>query len=113
MLNLTKIAQTTNLKIGTVLDVDFENLLSPNGNMVPNQFALYVTGDEGSLKVFKSYRSIIAIKTKDSLIFDENKWDYSMTTLKYLKQFLGKSIPKKELVKMIDNGEILLADLNV
>lgn len=113
MLNVKAISKTINTDLGNLVSVDFENMYSPNGNQVPNQFTVFISGENGTLKVFKSYRSIIAVKVNGVIVLDESKWDYSNTTLKYLKEFLGTRMAKKDIVAKIDSGEFKLADLNV
>ena len=86
-----------------------ENMTSPNGNKVANQFI--ISGEKGH-KVFQSYDSTIAIKQAgdNPILLDETYWDYSRTTTKYLNQFLGHN--KKETQARIDSGEYLLTNLN-
>lgn len=68
---------------------------------------------EGNEQTFQSYNSIIAKKTNDNkIILDINKWDYSRTTLKYLCQFLQIQGGKKTILKMLNDGEIILLNLN-
>ncbi|QCQ61898.1 hypothetical protein Barba19A_gp058 [Rheinheimera phage vB_RspM_Barba19A] len=63
--------------------------------------------DKGHL--FVSYGSVIAFKPYNGdtpTVTD--KWDYSQTTLKYLKQFLGCSLSKAQLADRIKSGNIIL-----
>jgi len=84
------------------------NMLSSNGNEVPNQFV--IKQDNGDV-AFQSYQSIIAIKRNDgTIVLDINKWDYSVTTGKYRNQFLNET--KKETLNKIKNGIYKLEDLN-
>lgn len=94
-----------------------ENMTSPNGNKVANQFIIYDRND--CAEYFQSYDSIIVKKVmcrdKDgnpywATILDEHYWNYSRTTSKYRSQFLGEST--KETQAKIDSGEYILADLN-
>ena len=58
------------------------------GNPVANQFEIYTD----KYIYFQSYSTIIAKKQRGFLgktTLDKNYWDYSRTTLKYLKSFLG------------------------
>ena len=48
----------------------------------------------------------------DDTTLDENYWDYSRTTLKYLKVFLGTQKSKKEIEKDIKTGVYKTANLN-
>lgn len=111
-MNFNQISSNPNVKIGNLIQLDFGNLYSPRGNMVPNQFEVNLIGDEGTAKVFKSYKSIIAVKANGKVILDSVYWAYSNTTLKYLKQFLNTSMTKKEILEKIESGEYLTADLN-
>ena len=83
-----------------------QNMTSPNGNKVPNQFI--VDCDEGIY--FQSYNSIIAKKAYGRVFLDSVYWDYSVTTSKYRNQFLGED--KKTTQKKIESGEYVLKDLN-
>lgn len=53
---------------------------------------------------FQSYSSLIAVKLNNGDVYVSDKWDYSATTLKHFKLFLGITNSKKELQKMIDDG---------
>jgi len=80
---------------------------SPNGNQVPNQFAIHT--DEG--RYFQSYNSIIAfINNKGQVFLDDYYWDYSRTTGKYRNIFLGEN--KKVTEEKIKSGEYKLKELN-
>ncbi len=83
-----------------------QNMVSPNGNDVPNQFEIR----DGKRRIFKSYYSIIAVIDGDKITLDAEKWDYSTTTGKYRNQFLGET--KKETEKKIAAGIYKLAKLN-
>lgn len=84
-----------------------ENMISSNGNLVPNQFIIKTKDAD----IFQSYDSVICIITNDCrTILDERTWDYSVTTGKYRNMFLGES--KKETQAKIDSGEYQLANLN-
>ena len=82
-----------------------ENMESPRtGNKVANQYI--ITTDEGI--TFQSYGTRIvfepayipAMSTRVTLI--DPSWDYSVTTLKYFKQFMGwERYSKKEIEKML------------
>ena len=83
------------------------NMLSGNGNKVPNQFI--ISADDG--QYFQSYDTIIAFQVNDgTLTLDAGKWDYSVTTSKYRNRFTGLS--SKETRQKLTAGEIKLADLN-
>ena len=83
-----------------------QNMYSPNGNKVANQFIITDNGDE----YFQSYRSIIAKRSKGKIYLDDYYWDYSRTTGKYRNEFLGEGIA--ETRKKIASGEYILTDLN-
>ena len=96
--------------------IHVENMRSPQSDRpVANQ---YIITDDEQGKIFQSYQSTIAVCTDDGQIdLDETYWDYSRTTLKYLKEFLGQTTSKritskKEIQAKIDSGEYKLADLN-
>lgn len=88
-----------------------ENMTSPNGNPVPNQFIIK-TKDTA---VFQSYSStIVRIEYgpdgKEKVFLDKDKWDYSRTTSKYRNLFLGKTT--QQIKARIKSGEYQLVDLN-
>lgn len=63
-------------------------------NLANNQVVVTIE----DARIFFSYGTAIAKKTKNgNLYIDENYWDYSATTLKYLKQFLNTTKTKSEL----------------
>lgn len=76
-----------------------ENIISNNGNVIPNQFIIYE--DNGDI-TFQSYDSIIcqirggALGYDNVVVFGSN-WDYNTTTGKYRNKFL------------VDNGLSILA----
>ena len=67
-----------------------ENIISNNGNVIPNQFIIYE--DNGDI-TFQSYDSIIcqirdgALGYEKVIVFGSN-WNYSTTTGKYRNKFL-------------------------
>lgn len=80
-------------------------------NPVPNQFEIHTK----KYVYFQSYQTIIARTQKGFLgktTLDKNYWDYSATTLKYLKSFLGTHKSKKEIEKDIKTGVYKLSNLN-
>lgn len=87
-----------------------QNMTSPRGNKVPNQFTI----SEGDTVWFQSYGSVIAKKQgygdNEVITLDEHYWDYSVTTGKYRNQFLGESIEATR--HKIASGEYKLANLN-
>jgi hypothetical protein len=84
-----------------------ENMRSPNGNQVPNQFIIWT--DKG--KYFQSYRTIIAfIDNNNNVFLDKDSWDYSRTTGKYRNIFLGEK--RNSTMYSIKIGEYELKNLN-
>ena len=86
------------------------NMTSPrSGNDVANQYIIQAKG----YNIFQSYSSTIAIECVKSgtTYLDENKWDYSKTTMKYLNMFLGTS-NKADITLGIENGRYALKELN-
>ena len=76
-----------------------ENIISNNGNVIPNQFIIYE--DNGDI-TFQSYDSIICQIRDGALGYDRvvvfgSDWNYSTTTRKYINKFL------------MDNGLSILA----
>ena len=95
------------------MKIKVNNMQSRNGNLVPNQFVIY----QGQNVFFQSYKSVIAKLDKNNkLTLDVNKWDYSITTLKYLysfiEEFKGFRPNKKSLNQLIEEKQIKLTDLN-
>ena len=76
-----------------------ENMKSPRGNTVPNQFI--ITTSRGRL--FQSYNSPIAFMSYDGTVTLSNDWDYSHTTSKYRNIFLGETTDDTR--KKIETGE--------
>ena len=84
-----------------------ENMRSPRGNQVPNQFIIWT--DEG--KYFQSYRVIIAfIDNNGKVSLDEYYWNYSRTTSKYRNIFLKENTEQTRY--SIKTGEYKLKNLN-
>lgn len=86
-----------------------ENMLSSNGNKIANQFVIMLPEN---VTVFQSYETVIAHNRNGIIVLDVNALDYSATTLKYLKLFLGVTKSKKDLQKDIDSGFYQVEDLN-
>lgn len=93
------------------------NLKSPrSGNEVANQYVI----TDGGIETFQSYSTVIA--KVDTTVrptvttLDKDSWDYSVTTLKYLKEFLKDNgyygLSKKDIQDKIDSGEFKTEDLN-
>ena len=88
-----------------------ENMMSPKGNRVLNQFIIKDKGKE----YFQSYSSLIAIKDytktgKVRITLDNYYWNYSRTTSKYRNMFLNETT--QETKKKIKEGIYKLANLN-
>lgn len=88
------------------MNVKVKNMLSNrSGRPIANQFVIQI----GNTLYFQSYNSICCIynKTNDSVTFGKN-WNYSVTTRKYLYQFLdenGVTLPDgKSGIDAIKNG---------
>ena len=90
-----------------MLKVKVENMESSNGNTVPNQFEIFVSG-EGTY--FQSYSTVIALRSQSEITIDTNALSYSNTTSKYLYRFLGMN--RKEILAGIADGSIKQADMN-
>lgn len=97
------------------------NMTSSKGNDVPNQFIIDgkeldpISGKEVRVEIFQSYQSIIAKRVWPSggfmkIVLDSTYWNYSVTTSKYRRQFLGESVA--ETRAKIKSGEYILTDLN-
>ena len=85
-----------------------QNMTSSNGNKVANQFII----ENGNKTVFQSYKTIVAVEENGKITLDIDALDYSATTLKYLKQFLGTTESKKQLQDKIQSGFYHVEDLN-
>lgn len=85
------------------------NMASSNGVKVANQFI--VTLPE-NVTVFQSYNVVIAQNRNGKIVLDSKALDYSATTTKYLKLFLGTTESKKQLQDKIKNGFYQIEDLN-
>lgn len=94
------------------INIKVNNLESPrSGNPVANQYEI----ETDKYYIFQSYGSIIAYKERGfqgNVTLDPHFWDYSKTTLKYLKLFLGVNLSKKEIESYIKQGIYKTYDLN-
>lgn len=86
-----------------------QNMTSKNGNKVANQFVMTLPEN---VTVFQSYNTVIAQNRNGVIVLDSKALEYSATTIKYLKQFLGTNESKKQLQDKIKNGFYQVADLN-
>ena len=91
-----------------------ENMTSAKGNKLANQFIISEELPTKTIEYFQSYDSIIVKRTKVVMVWrvylDKKYWNYSRTTAKYRRQFLGET--KAETQKKIDSGEYKLVNLN-
>ena len=93
--------------------VKIDYLYTDGGNVATSQGVIRVGND----KYFQSYDTIIAAKENGVVTLDEKDWNCSKTTLKYLYQFLRnfcyiEVYSKRDLMKLIEEGEINLQNLN-
>jgi len=95
------------------------NITSNKGNKIANQFTIH---DDYNNKFFQSYNSII-IKIENyfdnskpnKTYLDKNYWDYSVTTMKHLYNFLrqwGYDLNKKKVLELIEDGVFTITNLN-
>ncbi len=85
-----------------------ENMTSPQGNKVANQF---IITDDDNNDYFQSYDSIIAFKDNEgNVTLDLYDWNYSRTTGKYRNEFLREYIADTRA--KIESGEYKLENLN-
>lgn len=90
------------------------NLESPRtGNPVANQFVI----EDGKREVFQSYKTVVAVVEDGKVTLDKRALDYSVTTSKYLYQFLVWAYPyrdvsRADVKRMIADGTYNVADLN-
>jgi hypothetical protein len=95
------------------------NMTGRSGKPVPNQFIITDEG-RGALgnflkrEIFQSYESIIAERItwpdETTIILDSTYWNYSVTTSKYLAQFLG--VDSKTIKARVKDGTYKLSNLN-
>ena len=94
------------------MKITVSNLESPrSGNPVANQYEI----ETDKYYIFQSYGTTIAKIERcfmGKVILDPHYWDYSRTTLKYLKVFLGVNLSSKEIEERIKNGTYKTANLN-
>lgn len=111
MLRISKLQQVVEFNLGSIESVDVENMYTNSGSKAPNQFNMFLNGSEGTFRLFKSYDTIIAVRC-GGVTYLDGKWDYSPTTLRYLKQWLGTQESKAWINEKIENGTYKLVDLN-
>lgn len=88
-----------------------------SNEIVKNQYKGKIQHANSITWYFQSYDSMIAkFTTKNQKLYlDKNYWDYSRTTLKYLKEFLSDfigNISTDEIRNKIKTKEIRLTNLN-
>lgn len=78
------------------------------GRPVANQFC--ILGEDGT-RYFQSYSSIICkISPSGEITLDEYYWNYSKTTTKYLREFLGMN--GGQIQTNIEAGIFKMSNLN-
>ena len=65
---------------------------------------------QNGIEIFQSYESIICIKANNETYLDYNRWNYSNTTSRYRKEFLGEDT--KTTKQKIEQGKYILEYLN-
>lgn len=83
-----------------------QNLEGYKGNQVVNQFVI----NDGDDVYFQSYESLIAKKVDDEITVGKD-WNYSRTTMKYLKKWFEDycdmaGMTKENILKAIKSGKI-------
>ena len=104
------------------MKIKTRNLRSPrSGYGVANQFEIIHEHDNFRTIFFQSYKSVIAKlhlnkKRECAVYLDSEDWDYSRTTLKYLRVFLNDYIGfdgfTKDIRDNIEKGLYKLTNLN-
>ena len=91
--------------------VKVRNMISPRtGNEVANQFII----TQNDVETFQSYNTTIAVRQGNGVVvLDNDAFDYSRTTSKYLKEFLNGN-GRKEVERLVANGspKYVYSDLN-
>jgi hypothetical protein len=94
----------------TMTNTKVNNMRSPKGNLVANQFIVHTP----EATYFQSYESVIIKTTFENgervVYLDEYYWNYSKTTSKYRSEFLGENT--KETKEKIQKGIYKLTNLN-
>jgi hypothetical protein len=92
----------------SVRDIQVLAMSSRCGKAAPNQVTLVV----GPHHILKSYGKTIAVIDYGSgkTWLDSYYHNYSRTTIRYRNQFLGEDSPTVK--RRIENGDIIMADLN-
>ena len=83
------------------------NMKTRSGNKAVNQFII----ETDDVTAFQSYQSTIAVKKLGQSLQLSQQWDYSKTTLQYLKEFIylqtGEYVTKKDIEKNLANGKYM------
>ena len=108
-------ANLTDWPLVHLFKINVSNMVSSQGNTVPNQFEIFGRDNNGkSFRIFQSYSTTIAKiyeeYPNDKVFLDINHWQYSTTTGKYRKIFLNEK--KQDTLKKINSGEYQLINLN-
>jgi hypothetical protein len=82
-----------------------ENMVSPKGHKVANQFKIYATDKT----TFQSYNSVVCDWNGTTLYLYSDVWNYSKTTRKYFKLFLEEETSinyesRKDFLKEIETN---------
>jgi hypothetical protein len=90
-----------------------KKLIGMNGRAVVNQFVV----DTKDTIYFQSYDSVVAKVYKRKYLTLSNYWNYSVTTAKYVYEFMrqngfGEYASRKGVEKGIKEGNITLVNVN-
>jgi hypothetical protein len=89
------------------MKLNVQNMTSPNGNTVPNQFIVWTD----NARYFQSYSTVIVrIDNDGKVVLDCKAWNYSKTTARYRNAFLNESTTETQ--KKIKDGTYTLDNLN-
>lgn len=89
------------------MTIKVETMRTRRGGTAANQFIIR----HDAVTYFQSYDVIVARRSAlGDVTLDPRYWDYSVTTLRYLSQFLGMG--KRDIQARINSGEYSLEELN-
>ena len=87
-----------------------------SGNAVPNQYEIRTRTNKGTSVMFQSYNTIICeVNEGGNIYLDCEYWNYSRTTVKYLKIFLSDfvgSLSMDDIKNGLTLGKFKLKNLN-
>ena len=89
-----------------------QNMENSNGNIVKNQFI--ITDANARKKTFQSYDSqILDYYENNNNLVVYPEWDYSKTTMRYVKQFINEETcytyeDKKQFKKLITENDNII-----